>query len=204
MQPYLCSLLAVIAVAACSPGEQRVSGDIQELTVIDDQIRDYRGAELLTLDQLPGRVQVNTDSEFGAHGRFVQAEKSPNGNYIALTTVGAAHSAAWIYHTDSGNVRPAAFQYGGNLTLGPWHPDSSYLVINHQPPSGGTGLSVTELASLGNMVDDANKLVRVPQHDELAPEQLDYHALDWEEGELRFTLAGEHWRYHPEDGVSED
>lgn len=204
MKVYLCSVLAVLAVAACSPGEQRVSSNIQELTVLDEQINDYRGIELVTLSQLPGRVRVSADSEFGAHGRFVQADMSPNGEYIALTTVGAAHAAAWVYSTDTDEVWPAAFQYGGDLTLGSWHPDSSYLVINHQPPSGGSGLSIVDIASLGNMVEDANQMVRVPQHDELAPEQHDYNALDWEDGELRFTMAGERWRYHPAEGVSED
>ena len=201
---YMFSAIALFTLASCSPGEQRLSSEVQELTVLDDQVNDYRGNQLITLSQLPERVRITSENEFGAHERFVQAEMSPNGEYIAVTTAGAAHSAAWVYQTEGGEVKPAAFQYGGNLTLGPWHPQSSYLVVTHQPPSGGTGLSVIHIAGLDYRVEDANQVLQVPQHDHLSADQHDYSALDWEDGELRFTMAGERWRYHPREGVRED
>ncbi|RUO26520.1 hypothetical protein CWE09_07380 [Aliidiomarina minuta] len=158
---------------------------------------------MLTLQQLPNRVRVETDTEFGAHNRFVQASMSPNGDYLAFTTSGTAHSAAWIYRLDGSEPEPAAFQYGGNLRLSLWHPDSEYLVVMHSGPGGGATLSVTDIARLGATVAEANTPVRTPFHEEIPPEQQNYDAIAWEDGKLRFNMSGAYWLYHPDEGVSE-
>lgn len=199
----LVGLTVLLLLSGCSPEGQRISSESPELTVMDYQILDYRGNVLLTLSQLPNRVQVNPTTEFTAHERFVRAEMSPNGEYLAVTSVGRAHAAAWIYRIGDLFAKPAAFQYGGRIGLDLWHPESTYLVIRHQPPSGAQLISVTDVSKLSDYIEEANQLVRVPQHDLLSPQSLTYNALSWEERGLRFNLAGRRWLYHPDHGVSE-
>lgn len=196
-------LTAFFLLVACSPEGHRVSSETMELTVIDHEVRDYRGNVLLTRRQLPNRVRVNPTSEFSAHDRFVRAEMSPNGEYLAVTSVGNAHTAAWIHRIGDDAPRPAAFQYGGRLSIDRWHPASTHLVFRHRPPSGSQLLSVTEVAQLSDCIGEANHLIKVPKHDQLSPQHLTYNALRWEASGLRFNLGGQRWVYHPEHGVSE-
>ncbi|MCC5878580.1 MAG: hypothetical protein JJU03_01595 [Idiomarina sp.] len=196
-------LTAFLLLIGCSPEGHRVSSETMELTVIDHQVRDYRGNVLLTRSQLPNRVRVNLTTEFSAHDRFVRAEMSPNGEYLAVTTVGSAHTAGWIHRIGDDAPRPAAFQYGGGLSIDRWHPASTHLVFRHRPPSGAQLLSVTAVSQLGAHVEDANYFIKVPKHDQLSPQHLNYNALRWEDRGLRFNLGGQRWLYHPDHGVSE-
>lgn len=197
-----CTLVVMLnATMGCSPSERQPSHQILEVTVFDSEVRDYRGNTLLRLSQLPNRVHLDEDTNFSAHTRFVQAEVSPDGNYIAVTTSGTAHAAAWVYSNEQDKVWPAAFQYGGNLQISLWQPNAEYLSFSHQPPAGGTLLSVADIARLGDTLQDASDMVKIPQHDDYPPERHDYKALNWEGDILHFLMASQRWTYQPGRGV---
>lgn len=199
---YVCILIAVLTgIISCSPSERQPSHQILELTVLDNEIRDYRGNTLLTLSQLPNRVYLDADTNFSAHTRFVQAKMSPKGNYIAVTTSGTAHAAAWVYSEAQNEIWPAAFQYGGNLEISLWQENAKYLTFMHQPPAGGTLLSVADIGRLSETLEISSTPVKVPQHDDYPPERHDYKALDWDGDRLHFLMASQRWTYQPGEGV---
>lgn len=191
-------MLTGIFIAACGTGERQLSDEVRELTVTDEGIIDYRGETVFALTQLPSDIEVNEGSQFHAHERFIQAEMSYDGHYIALTTTGVAHSAGWVYDVQSEQATPVAFQYGGGVVLGPWRPDLEYLVMFRKPPSGARLLSVIDMSRLEQPFEQRSDPVEIPQHDDISPEQLRYQVIDWEAGLLHFLMAGESWIYDPE------
>lgn len=194
----IAGLAAVMALAACGTGDQGLSSEVRELTVTDEEVVDYRGDRVLYLGQLPDDINVGEDQSFHAHERFVQAEMSHDGDYIAFTTTGAAHGAGWVYQIDSEQVTATIFQYGGRVSLGPWRPDSGYLVMESEPPSGARLIAIIDTSRLDQAFEQRSDSIRVPQHDSINPEQQRYQVIDWEEGLLHFLMAGESWVYDPE------
>lgn len=170
------------------------------LEVGDEEIRAADGAVLVGIDDVPGTIRVDQQAEFGAAERFQEASLSPDGAWLAVVTSGAAHSAGWLVRMDARQPRPAAFQYGGNITIGPWSDDSRRVVFVQEGPAGGRTLTVVDAERLGEMVEESAMPVRSPEHDELAPEERIYEALAWRNGELLFRVGGERWIFDPDSG----
>ncbi len=170
------------------------------LEVGDEQVRAADGSELLGIDGVPGTIRADQQAEFGAAERFQEASVSPDGAWLAVVTTGAAHSAGWLVREGTRQPRPAAFQYGGNITIGPWDEDSRRLVFVQEGPAGGRTLAVVDAEQLGETVEASAMPVRSPDHDELAPEERIYEALAWRNGELLFRVGDERWIFDPDSG----
>ncbi|WP_234286292.1 MULTISPECIES: hypothetical protein [Halomonadaceae] len=155
---------------------------------------------LVGIDDVPNTIRVDQQAEFGAADRFQEATISPDGAWLAVVTTGAAHSAGWLVRMDARQPRPAAFQYGGNITIGLWSEDSRRLVFVQEGPAGGRTLTVVDAERLGETVEEGAMPVRSPEHDELAPEERIYEALAWSNGELLFRVGGERWIFDPDSG----
>ncbi|MCE8041086.1 hypothetical protein HOP60_02835 [Halomonas daqingensis] len=170
------------------------------LEVGDEEIRAADGAVLLSMEDVPGTIRADQQAEFGAAERFQEASVSPDGAWLAVITAGAAHSAGWLVRMEARQPRPAAFQYGGNITIGPWSDDSRLVVFVQEGPAGGRTLTVVDAERLGETVEESAMPVRSPEHDELAPEERIYEALAWRNGELLFRVGGERWIFDPDSG----
>lgn len=170
------------------------------LEVGDEQIRAADGSVLIGIDDVPGTIRVDQQAEFGAAKRFREASVSPDGAWLAMVTSGAAHSAGWLVRGEARQPSPAAFQYGGNVTIGPWSDDSRRVVFVQEGPAGGRMLTVVDGERLGETVEESAMPVRSPEHDELAPEERIYEALAWSNGELLFRVGGERWVFDPDSG----
>lgn len=163
------------------------------LEVGDEEIRAADGSVLVGIDDMPGTIRADQQAEFGAAQRFQEASVSPDGTWLAVVTTGAAHSAGWLVREGTRQPSPAAFQYGGNITIGPWSDDSRWLVFVQEGPAGGRTLTVVDAERLGETVEESAMPVRSPEHDELAPEERIYEALAWRNGELLFRVGDERW-----------
>ncbi|WP_234261810.1 hypothetical protein [Halomonas sp. MCCC 1A11062] len=153
---------------------------------------------LLSMEDVPGTTRVDQQAEFGAAERFQEASVSPDGAWLAVVTSGAAHSAGWLVRVEAREPKPAAFQYGGNITIGPWSDDARRVVFVQEGPAGGRTLTVVDAERLGETVEESAIPVRSPEHDELAPEERVYEALAWRNGELLFRVGGERWIFDPD------
>ncbi|WP_111412014.1 hypothetical protein [Billgrantia lactosivorans] len=170
------------------------------LEVGDEQIRAADGSVLVGIGDVPGTIRADQQAEFGAAERFQEASVSPDGAWLAVVTSGAAHSAGWLVRMEARQPRPAAFQYGGNITIGPWSDDSRRVVFVQEGPAGGRTLTVVDAGRLGETVEESAMPVRSPVHDELVPEERIYEALAWSNGELLFRVGGERWVFDPNSG----
>mgnify|MGYP000029126216 CR=1 FL=1 len=168
------------------------------LEVGDEEIRAADGAVLLSMEDVPGTIRADRQAEFGAAERFQEASVSPDGVWLAVVTTGAAHSAGWLVRGEARQLRPAAFQYGGNITIGPWSDDSRRVVFVQEGPAGGRTLTVVDAERLGETVGASAMAVRSPEHDERAPEERIYEALAWRNGELLFRVGEERWIFDPD------
>jgi hypothetical protein len=171
--------------------------DVTPVAVSDTAVRGADGSVLLGIDDVPGNIAVDADTEFGAATRFTEASVAPDQAWLAVATAGAAHSAAWLVRTGTRDPRPAAFQYGGSITIGPWSDDGRLVVFVQEGPASDRTLTVVDQARLGDTVEASAMLVRVPDHDERAPEERIYEAVTWRDGRLVFQVSGERWVFDP-------
>ncbi|TVR64357.1 MAG: hypothetical protein EA422_06425 [Gemmatimonadales bacterium] len=187
------------------PGASDVPSEMLPLSpqVSDEEIRSAEGDLILSLDQVPGSISVDDESEFGAGQRFVAAEPSPRGDWLAVSTGGVAHSAGWLLEMATANLHPAAFQYGGSLEIGPWSEDGRWVVFIHEGPAGDRTLSVADTDGVGRTVEAASEPVRVPSHDDLRPEDRMYQVEEWEGGILQFRLSTQRWTFDSSTGAVE-
>ncbi|WP_026301052.1 MULTISPECIES: hypothetical protein [unclassified Thioalkalivibrio] len=203
-------VMTLIVTGGCMPsGEEERSSDDDEASMLapldmsEESIRTVEGTTLLRIDDLPGDIQVDEQNAFGAATRFREARASPDNTWVAVVTSGAAHSAGWLVQADSGEAFPAAFQYGGSVTIGLWSDDGRHVVFAQEGPAGNRTLTVVDRESLGDSVEANAIPVRVDDHGELDPEDQHYEALGWEEGSLRFRLGDEPWVFDPATGAVE-
>jgi len=186
----------LVGCAAPPPAE------IPTLRVAEDMIHDPDGSVLLHIDDLGGSIQVDDAANFGAADRFLDALMSPEGDRFAVVSTGVAHGAGWIVELEDRAPYPAAFQYGGAASLGPWSEDGEWVVFIHEGPAGERTLTVAHGRRPAATVEEASVPVRLPGHDDLAPEERIYEVLEWREGRLIFRLDGRIWSFDPGTGVS--
>ncbi|MGR2737164.1 hypothetical protein ACUY1T_01800 [Billgrantia sp. Q4P2] len=170
------------------------------LDVGDEQIRAADGSVLVGIADVPDSIRVDQQAEFGAAERFQEASLSPDGAWLAMVTTGAAHSAGWLIREGTRKPRPAAFQYGGIIAIGPWSDDARRVVFVQEGPAGGRTLTVVDGERLGETVEATAMPVRSPDHEARAPEERIYEALAWRNGELLFRVGGERWVFDPDSG----
>ena len=170
------------------------------LQVAENVIRVPDGSTLLHIDDLGGSIQVDDDATFGAANHFLDASFSPGGERVAVVTSAAAHGAGWFLERDERVLHPAAFQYGGSVSLGPWSQDGAWIAFIHEGPAGDRTLTVAHGRRPAATVEEASHRVRVPGHDDMAPEERIYDVLEWREGRLLFRLAERVWSFDPRTG----
>jgi hypothetical protein len=171
--------------------------DVTPVQVGDTEVRGADGSVLLSIDDVPGDIAVDDDTEFGVATRFTEASVAPDQAWLAVATAGAAHSAAWLVPTGSRDPRPAAFQYGGSITIGPWSDDGRLVVFVQEGPAGDRTLTVVHQERLGDTVEASAIPVRVPDHDQRPPEERIYEAVTWRDGRLVFQIGAERRVFDP-------
>jgi hypothetical protein len=209
------SAIAVL-VSACGRTEEAGDRTVEEsspvetadavlapLEVTDDEIRAADGTVLLRMANVPSQIPVDDEISFGAAGRFVEASLAPDEQWLAAVTSGAAHSGGWLVRVGADEPRPAAFQYGGSLSLGPWSEDGRWIVFVEDGPAGGRTLSVADRSAAGATVEQSSRPVRLPDGVEMAPDQPEVEVVGWRDGRLVFEVEGERFRYDPRAGSSE-
>lgn len=189
--------LAVLAGCAGVPTNDAVSNASRPLEITEQEIHAADGRRLLHIDEVPVSIRVDAGHAFGASGRFTDAALSPDGGWLAMTTDGAAHGGGWLLVLASRELIPAAFQYGGIVTLGPWRDDGRYVVFAQEGPVPNRILVVVDREGLGDTVSDNSRWVRLPAHDEGVPPETEYHALEWYAETLLFEVDGARYRYDP-------
>lgn len=116
------------------------------------------------------------------------------------TRLAAAHGAGWVLERNERVPHPAAFQYGGSVSLGPWSQDGEWIAFIHQGPAGDRTLTAAHGRRPAATVEEASHPIRVPGHDDMAPEARIYHVLEWREGRLLFRLSERVWAFDPRTG----
>ncbi len=207
------TLLAALtlAVTGCDTGGPRGNDEdpvedpaaTLEVEVHPSELTGPEGRVLLRIEELGGSIQVEPGSSFGAATRFLDAAPGPEGEGLAVVSAGTSHGAGWFVDLEGGTVHPAAFQYGGSVSLGPWSDDGRWMVFIHEGPAGDRTLTVADRTRPAATVDEATLPVRVPGHDDLPPEERDYEVQEWAEGRLTFRLSGTEWLMDPLDGEVE-
>ena len=189
-------LLAALAMTGCKPGTPEKNPDLR---VEADEIRDEEGL-ILERDALPDPVRVDADTEFGATGQLVDADASPDGRWLAVTSIGTAHGAGWLVEGRGASAAPAAFQYGGAVGIGPWDPDGRFAVFTLEGPGPASRIVVADNRDPGPKVSDNARTVAVPEG--MEDPESDYRALEWREGELVFEHAVRRWHFSPKSNES--
>ena len=204
--PWLAAgvVVTLIVTSGCVPsGEEDQPSEADEASVLapldigEQSVRTVEGTTLLGIEDLPGDIQVDEQNAFGATNRFREAHASPDNAWVAVVTSGAAHSGGWLVRVDSGEASPAAFQYGGRVTIGPWSDDGRHVVFAQEGPAGDRTLTVVDRESLGDSVEANTIPVRAPEHEGREPEHRDYEVVEWADGKLVFRLGEERWVFDP-------
>lgn len=156
------------------------------------------GSRLLHIEDMPDSIRVDDSNEFGAAQAFTEASLSPDGQWLAVATAGAAHGAGWLVPVGERSPQPAAFQYGGEVTLGPWSPSGRYATFHYDTPAPSRLLVVADRTALGATVNATARPVRMPGHAQQVPPETDYQAVAWRGDELVFEVGGRRFRYAPE------
>ncbi|WP_222597806.1 hypothetical protein [Euhalothece natronophila] len=181
-----------------TPDNSQSEENLSPLNVTDQEIRSGDEAIILEIDEIPNQIPVDRDTQFGASERFSEGSVAPNNSWLALVTSGAAHSAGWLVKPHTQQLQPATFQYGGNITIGPWSEDSQYVVFVEKGPAGDRTLTVVDRKQLGETVEESAMPVRTPNHEAQPPTEQIYEAVGWRNGRLLFQVNGDRWFFDPD------
>ncbi|APX95062.1 hypothetical protein BWR19_15565 [Halomonas sp. 1513] len=193
-------VIAFAAGCSDSPPDETATASLMPLAVSDEAIRGADDERLLDIGEVPSNIPIDDDAEFGAAQRFVAAELSPDETRLALTTQGAAHAAGWLLSIEDGTLRPAAFQYGGQVEPGPWRDDGEYAVFALEGPAPSRSLVVVAGDAEGQTVEANAQSVRIPAHAEEVPPESEYLVREWQDDLLLFEVDGEGYRLDPASG----
>jgi len=195
-----------LILAGCAPSDtddasETVNGKLTPLSVSQERVEAADGRQLLDVESLPSDIATDADNKFGASGSITEARMSPDERWLAVTTVGVAHGGGWLVMLDDDQTaHPAAFQYGGNVSIGPWSEDGRFAVFIMKGPAPSRTLSIVDRTNLGDTVAETGIPVRTEEHAEQAPEQYAYSAVEWDGGELIFEAGGQRYRVDPLSG----
>lgn len=178
------TLLTIIFIIASAAGLYGVffvdnTSNRQIVSYSEDSIVDQDGTVLLRQDDIPQSMTVSSESEFGAAGDFTSAELSPNGEWIAFTTTGAAHGGGWLYDIETGEVSAAAFQYGGDVEVLEWSPNGQYVLFSVSTPVPSEQLVLVERSNIATYVEDTSTTVSVSAAEDMDP-PASYEFEGWE------------------------
>ncbi len=210
---FLLIMSACFILSGCpAPDSDDISSSADKLTesqsdqpagmpeVDDEAITASDGSVLLRIDDIPGSIRVDQETEFGASERIREASIAPDHDWFAVVTAGAAHSAGWLIREGTRKPLPASFQYGGSMTIGPWSKDSQFVVFVHEGPAGDRTLTVVDRNRAGEVAEESAMPVRLPDHDEREPEERIYDVLTWQNSELLFRVGEERWLFDAKTG----
>lgn len=195
-----------LILAGCAPSDtddasETVNGKLTPLSVSQERVEAADGRQLLDVKSLPSNIAADADNEFGASGSITEASMSPDERWLAVATVGAAHGGGWLVSLDGNQTaHPAAFQYGGNVGIGPWSEDGRFAVFIMKGPAPSRTLSIVDSTNLGDTVAETSIPIRTDEHAEKAPGQYPYSTVEWDNGELVFEAGGQRYRVDPLSG----
>ncbi len=188
-QLFIGILVLVVAVAAGLWGvfsaEQSEPTDTDEPTVTgitanEESITDQNGNTLVEVDNLPGGIQVSEDASFGASGAISGAQLSPDNEWIAFATRGAAHDAGWLYEVASEEVTPVAFQYGGGIEVVEWSPDAQFIAFQAGTPAPSEHIVLVDRTDIDGYVSEVSHQIEVDAQAGVNP-PFAYEFNRWEE-----------------------
>lgn len=204
------TILATMGLAACAgqdPADRAAAEERQRqvpLSVDDDRVQTAAGEPLADLEQIPRRIDADTDASFGASERILDAALSADGEWLAVTTAGTAHGAGWLKSLDEGRWHPAAFQYGGSVGLWQWSDEGRFVAFVLEGPAEGQAINVVDRDALGETVaetampvdnciadDDAQQQAERPPHQE---------PLVWYDGRLLLEIESRRYLFDPASG----
>lgn len=155
-----------------------------------EAVVDQDGDTLLSIEAFPDEVQVSEEASFGSSERFTGASLSPDERWMAITTVGSAHTFGWLYELDTEEKHPVDFQYGGSIDLGPWSPDANFIAFLAHSPAEITTIKLVDRREIGEYVDDTGFQIQIPEEENLSP-PFAYEIEEWQAPHtLCFTLEG--------------
>ena len=187
-----------VLVGCTVPSPNAAGPELAQLEVGDSKLHATDGTLMLHIKDIPGSIRVDADTEFGASAQFTDASLSPDGEWLAVATDGAAHSTGWLVRAGSRDPKPAAFQYGGGLAIGPWSESGRYAVFEAESPAPSHTLAVVDRQSLGETISENSTAIRTPDHEEQVPAHTRYTAIGWQRGELLFEADGARYRFDPQ------
>ncbi|SEO82256.1 hypothetical protein [Aquisalimonas asiatica] len=204
-------MLAALGLAACA-GQDRgdsVTADEESqrqapLSVDEERVQTAAGETLAERASIPSQINVDADASFGASERILDAALSADGEWLAVTTSGAAHGAGWLKSLEEGHWYPAAFQYGGSVGLWQWSDESRYVAFILEGPAEGQTISIVDRNGLDETVkttalpvdrcvadDDAQQTERPPYQEPLV----------WYDGRLLLEVESRRYLFDPAAGA---
>ncbi|MCK8515021.1 hypothetical protein M0534_01575 [Methylonatrum kenyense] len=187
---------SMLGVTACDTDPTDASG-AAEVQVEAERIIDADGATVLDIDQLPAQIAADEKNRFGASDRFTDASLSPDGNWLAVTSSGAAHGGGWLVSLDDETIYPAAFQYGGSVSTGPWDDSGRFAVFLRHTPASGHMLVLADTEAPG---EDAASTGITPLDTEAS---TSVEIGEWQDAALRVLVDGDCRLVKPIDGSIE-
>ncbi len=175
--------------------------ELESLEVTPNKIRAKDGSKLLHIDDVPRNISVDDKIEFGAATRFKQASLAPDQKWLAVTTTGGVHDAAWLVKLGKQEPKlyPVEFGFESTIKIDSWSHNSQYVALTVETPAPQRLISIANRKKVGETVADSETLsVRLPQHEDEVPRQVNYQPLEWRNGELVFDVNGEQrYRFDP-------
>ncbi len=165
---------------------------VESISVKENKIIDQDDNSLLTSEDLPDRIAVSEEAEFGIRGAISGAALSPDGKWIALSTRGAVHGAGWLYPIGRDEVRAVAFQYGGEVRVLGWRSDGQYVAFERRTPRPSTFLTIVSPEADGKFPATTGSSVESPIPEAVVSE------IAWKNGDLCFVVRERPFCVDPE------
>ncbi|MFV8836076.1 hypothetical protein [Aquisalimonas sp.] len=205
------AIVAALGLAACAGQDRgdRVTADEASqrqapLSVDEDRVQTADGETLAESADIPSQINVDSDAAFGASERILDAALSADGEWLAVTTTGAAHGAGWLKSLEQGRWHPAAFQYGGSVGLWQWSDQGRFVAFILEGPAEGQVVNVVDRESLAATVAETALPVDhcVTEDNAREAERPPYQEpLVWYDGRLLVEIESRRYLFDPASGA---
>ncbi len=171
---------------------------IESINQDSESITDQDGNILVSLEDFPAEVDVSSEASFGGADEITGAELSPDGEWIALTTRGAAHGFGWLYNVSRDDMEAVDFQFGGSVQVEAWEDESRYVAFRGETPRPATVFKIVEVRNIAEFPSETGFLAELPEDSAISPEEAEFENVGWEDGMFCFSADGERYCADPE------